>query len=270
MRTYKTPNREKIKLRRVSDEEFNSLKERFPQWDNKVCPTCGGVGEFKWKNFKNVCECEDEEFSTLQKDLARHYLLANIGVAYHSLWFDDFSSEKQELKNIIENYIANWDYNKLYGRGVVFSGGLGTGKTFAQLLILKELIKMGEKCWFVSFSSAVSDYVDLERKKDLLNAIRSAACLSLDEIIPPTSAKQKDLYAEVFEHIIRYRVENNMPTLLGTNIDFDKLNSLYPRVCSLLEQNYLFIELEGEDNRKTTAKQEVERLTKGKERRPVR
>lgn len=261
MREFRVPNQELIKFRKVTDREFDSLSERYPQWKGE-CPTCKGQGVFRYKNFQWECDCQT------QINLARHYLLANIGITYHSLGFDDLFEGKDEVKDFIQAYLDNWEFNKQYGRGIIFQGSLGTGKTFAQLLILKELIKKGEKCWFVSFSTAVADYVDAERRRDLMNQVRSAVCLSLDEVPKAVSDRQRDLYEEVFESIIRFRVENSMPTLMGTNLK--NLSEIYPRVGSLLEMNHIYYEMIGEDTRSGSSKEAVDKLIKNNESRPVK
>lgn len=204
----------------------------------------------------------------MQTNLARHYLLSNIGITYHSLGFEDLFEEKSDLKDFIMSYLDNWEFNSQYGRGIVFMGSMGTGKTFAQLLILKELVKKAQKCWFISFTSAVSDYVDSDKRNYLQKQVRSAKCLSLDEIPSAVSDRQRDLYEEVFEFIIRYRVENSMPTLMGTNLI--NLKDLYPRVGSLLEMNHIYYEMLGEDTRQGSSKEVMESLIKNRETRPVK
>ena len=257
------PKFEEVQWRKIEDDEYDRLEQRFPSFNKKVCPTCLGEGVFKYKRFKWDCDCRT------QMTLTRHYLYANLGKNYHTLGFDDLREDKEELKDVIDGFIANWDSYKRYGRGIIFRGGLGTGKTFAQVLILKELVKRGEKVWFTSFNLAVNAYIDPDEKKELLREIHSAACLCIDEIPAPTSEKQTDFYQEVLEWLIRYRVENSLPMLMGTNIK--NLAEIYPRVGSLISMNFLDYELEGsEDARKTSSKDAIEGLIKNNEARPVK
>jgi hypothetical protein len=144
---------------------------------------------------------------------------------------------------------------------------MGTGKTLAQVIILKELIKRGEKCWFTSFNAAVEAYKDPEEKKRLFYELQSSACLAVDEIPNPVSEKQREFFEEVLEWLVRYRVENSMPILMGTNI---VISNKYPRVGSLVAMTYLQYEAEGEDARRTSSKEEIEELIKTNETRPVK
>lgn len=257
------PKFEEINWRKPSDEEYDRLVERFPSHHSDVCPTCGDTGEFRYKNLQWDCDCKT------QKALTRHYLYANLGRTYHTLGFDDLREDKEGLRAVIQSYVANWDSYRRYGRGIIFRGGLGTGKTLAQILILKELIKKGEKVWFISFSAAANAYMDSDEKKALLREIHSAACLCIDEIPAPVSDKQRDFYEEILEWLIRYRVENSLPVLMGTNIK--NLAEVYPRIGSLISMNFLDYEVEGnEDARKTSSKDAIEGLIKNNEQRPVK
>lgn len=253
---------EPLRFRKVPDDEYSRLRSRFPLFNAQKCPTCGGTETFHYRGEEWECDCK------IQRALHRHYLFANIGVTYHSLGFDDLFEGKEYLREFIEGYLDNWHFNYLYGRGVVFWGSLGTGKTTAQLLILKELVKRGEKCWFNAFSTAVNDYIN--EKEKFISAVRSSVCYALDEVIDPVSEKQNDLYQEVIEQIIRYRVENSLPTLVGTNLSPDMWEKYYPRVSSLLAFNSEFFEVAGDDNRRKGAKDAVAELIANKEVRPIK
>ena len=258
----KLPKFDEVTWRRIEDDEFDRLKERFPSFDRTVCPTCLDTKEFRYRNRKWDCDCQT------QKTLAAHYLYANISKTYHTLGFDDLRGDKEELGALIRSYIANWDQYKRYGRGLVFTGSMGTGKTFAQVLILKELIKKGEKVWFTTFKDAIAAYLDPELKQELWREIQSSAFLAVDEITQPVSDTQGNFLGEVLEWLVRYRVENSLPTSLATNMK--TIGEAFPRVGSLISMTYLEYHLEGEDARKTTSKEEIDELIFSKQVRPIK
>lgn len=252
--------------RNISNSEYENLWERFPtlRATANVCPTCGGSGAYVFEAEEHICDCDE------QRGLRRHYLYANIGIRYHSLSFDDLYEEKDDLRIFLEDYIENFDSNARYGRGVTFYGPLGTGKTFAQILILKSLIKRGYKAWFDSFTNVVSQYSEIDTKKYLMNNVRSAEIFALDEIIEPMSSRQHEYFSEVYESVIRYRVENSLPTLIGTNLDKEQHEKWYPRVWSLLNMVQIPVEVSGSDVRASQAKDIVDMLITNKEVRPIR
>jgi len=255
-----------IVWRNIPNEEYDDLWKRFPTLRSKaaVCPTCNDNYEYYYEGKTHECDCDT------QKGLQRHYLYANIGIRYHSLSFDDLYEEKDDLRVFLEDYIENFDYNARYGRGITFYGPLGTGKTFAQILILKSLIKRGYKAWFDSFSNVVSQFSAVGTKENLMSNVRSAEVFALDEVIEPMSVKQHEYFSEVYESVIRYRVENSLPTLIGTNLDNEQHEKLYPRVWSLLNMVQIPVMISGHDVRASQAKDIVDMLITNKEVRPIK
>jgi DNA replication protein DnaC len=256
----------KIVWRNIPNEEYDDLWKRFPALRSKanICPTCNDDFYYNLNGEMHECDCET------QKGLRRHYLYANIGIRYHSLCFDDLYEEKDELRVFLEDYIKNFDSNARYGRGMIFHGPLGTGKTFAQILILKSLIKKGYKGWFDSFASVVNQYSSTDTKEHLMSNVRSADIFTLDEVTDPMSSKQHEYFSEVYENVIRYRVENSLPTLIGTNLTPEEHEKWYPRVWSLLNMVQIPVNVSGQDVRATQAKDIVDMLITNKEVRPLR
>lgn len=252
--------------RSIPSTEYENLWRRFPTLRAKanLCPTCNDSGIYFFNGRENECDCD------IQKGLRRHYLYANIGIRYHSLSFDDLYEEKDELRIFLEDYINNFEFNSRYGRGLTFFGPLGTGKTFAQILILKELVKKGYKAWFESFNSVVDRYSNGENKTALMESVRSAEIFALDEVIEPMSVRQHEFFSDVYEAVVRYRVENSLPTLIGTNLSSEEHEKLYPRVWSLLNMVQIPVLVSGTDVRASQAKDVVNMLISNKEIRPIR
>ena len=256
------PEYHEIKWREIQNDEYDRLITRFPTFDRKTCPTCKGALEFKYKGEVWDCDCRT------QIALTKHYLYANLGKAYHTLSFDDLRTDKQELGEAIHDYVDNWPSYQHYGRGILFHGGLGTGKTLAIVLILKELVKTGVRCWFTSFNAAMNAYMYSDEKRQFFQELKTADCAAIDEIPRPVSEKQRDLYQEVLEWLTRYRVENALPTLMATNIH--ELDTEYPRIGSLIDMAFLEYEVTGPDARRTSSREEIKQLIHNQETRPVK
>jgi DNA replication protein DnaC len=235
------------------------------KYDPDKCPTCENEGEYYYNDEYHACDC------ATQKRLQRRYIAANIGSRYHNLTFDDVFDDFREVAEAVKDYVDNFEDNAAYGRGLTFTGPLGTGKSFAASLILKELIKKGHDCFFIEFDDLL--HVQAQGWNDLDNEefyeIRNAEVLVIDELTTEPDGKKKDLLSATLERVIRYRVNNSLPTIITTNLTAEQEASAYPRVASLLATCQTRYSLDGDDQRKKNARSTNQKLIKQSARRPI-
>jgi len=246
------------KFRRLSDSEYDEVqsKARMSGVSLEKCPTCKAKKyevepgimvwpedcTYKYKNESHKCDCKT------QMALRRQYLLAGIPDQYMRLDWNDFTGS-EEVINAVNGYIAIWEPLKDNGLGIEFGGkGLGIGKTFAATHIGKELIKYGQKTFFIPFVEMVSAF-NKPNADELETRLRETTFLVLDEILPPVSERQADLFSTRYEAIIRHRTNYNLPTIITTNLTEDDLYANYPRTYSLLAAKQIRIDMGGEDAR---------------------
>jgi DNA replication protein DnaC len=256
-----------LNLRELGDGEFRRLRERFKKYTG-ICPTCEGTGIYRLDGQELECDCDT------QRKLQRHFYAANLGDLYHDISFDDFLGDRDDLIDFLRDYIEKFDQYYHYGTGITFSGPLGTGKSFAASVILKELIKRGHQGYFITFD----DLLQLQRRgwddiseSEEFERIRTSEILVMDEVFATQmSQKQKDFLAESMERIIRFRTANRLPTILTTNLSFDEQVLAYPRIMSLLSQTQEWFEITGEDMRIEKVRARTKQLVDRGERRPIR
>lgn len=199
-------------------------------------------GTYRYKGETYPCDCEQ------QIQLRKHYLLANIGDQYQRLDWAEFSGTV-DASDAIETYLGEWPSFRHHGMGLEFtSTRLGTGKTFAATHVGKELIKRGERVYFIPFLEVISLYSRDDRDEQE-ERLRDTTVLILDEVVPPYTTAQERLFASKFEELIRHRTNFNLPTVMTTNIEPAKLREVYPRPYSLLEAKQVRIRMDGEDAR---------------------
>jgi hypothetical protein len=183
----------------------------------------------------------------MQMLLRKHYLVANIGDQYMRLDWKDYRGD-DSVRDTVANYIDNWPSFKINGMGFEFnSKNLGTGKTFGATYIGKELIKRGERVFFIPFLEVISTFTREHQEAE--QSMRESTVLILDEVVPPVSEAQGALFASKLEEIIRYRTNYNLVNIMTTNLSEDELHRYYPRTYSLLEAKQVRIPLEGIDAR---------------------
>jgi len=211
------------------------------------------------------CDCDT------QIALRKHYLLAGIGDQYQRLDWADYRGS-QEVKDVVAVYLDRWKRFKINGMGLEFaSKRLGTGKTFAATHIGKELIKRGENVFFTPFLEVVSILTRLRDEWERLEKkLYETTVLILDEVVPPISTPQRDLFHGKFEELVRNRTNFNRVQIMTTNLTEDELAETYPRPYSLLAAKQQRIEMgEGVDARQGHIADENLQIVLNDEVRPI-
>jgi DNA replication protein DnaC len=202
--------------------------------------------------------------------LRRHYLLAGIGEQYQRLDWEDFRGTPA-VREAVGMLLDKWQNFKLHGMGLEFSSpNLGVGKTFAATHVGKELIKRGEKVIFMPFLEIIGLLGrDVDFRTAQEDRLRDSAVLILDEVVPPYTQAQGNLFSAKFEELIRYRTNFNRVTIMTTNLTPNKLHEHYPRTYSLLEAKQIRIEMGGKDARQDFIGMENIELVANGEVRPI-
>lgn len=266
-----------LNLPRIPNKDFDFLtKELGVSLDR--CPTCGakpievlpGVtgwinGTYRYRGEVHDCDCDT------QKLLHKHYLLAGIGDQYQRLDWRDYRGP-DSIKDMVATYLDGWESFKVNGMGIEFSSPrLGVGKTFGATYVGKELVKKGERVYFTPFLDVIGILTRQARNWELLEGrLYDASVLILDEIVPPTSTPQRDLFHGKFEELIRNRTNYNRVTITTTNIEDHKLHEIYPRPYSLLSAKQVPIDMgRGDDARQNHISDENLEISLNHEVRPI-
>jgi len=150
------------------------------------------------------------------------YASANIPVEYWSMSFKNFSGDKN-FKDIIKKKIEDIDAMYDSGKSHMFSGNLGTGKTYTACCILKRAVAKGYSGSYTTMADVVanilSGQVDTAR---YYSELIGKDFLVIDEfsshwIFPSEKAEQ--LFGTSLEYVLRTRFQNQLPTILCSNDD---------------------------------------------------
>lgn len=233
-----------------SDKQLAAL-EHNPEYvqRGKECPVCLGDGHYFYQDER--FECPDDDYGHPMLRLAKLYWLSFIPLQYQLLLWDEFPHE--EPKENIDSYIERFERLRLTGVGFTIVGKkLGVGKTWAATHILREAVKAGYDGHFASFMS-VKSYFELDDKDErefLIDRVRTAEVLVLDEVKAPFSEAQRNFFEDKLEEILRSRTNMNFPTIVTSNMTETDFERDYPRCASLLAAKNITLELDGIDARK--------------------
>lgn len=247
----------------MSDKEYDYVIEqaRIKGEDLSRCHTCGAEREtpvpgvdlgwptdskYKYQGEWHACDC------TWQDELRRHYLLANIPRGYWTYGPEEYFGDPKAWESA-QGYLSNWSAYKRTGMGLDFySADQGTGKTFLVSYVLRNLIQLGERCYYLRFREIFGLFNrPYEARRDEEDRLNRTPVLVLDEIGKPISGAQGEYFAVEFENLVRTRTDDNLVTLMTTNLLPDELDHYYPRTYSLLSAKQLRYEIHFEDARRS-------------------
>ena len=180
------------------------------------------ISRYKKLLVKNCSSCGGESCSKCMASSARADIYAECGIppTYWPLAFKDFSGDSS-FKALVSNVLKDIDSIYDSGRSLVFTGGLGTGKTYAACSILKIASVSGYKSKYTTMATIISSMLSASTDSlSYTNTLIGCDFLVIDEfdsrwIFPSEKAEQ--MFGSSLEHILRMRFQNGTPTILCSN-----------------------------------------------------
>lgn len=190
------------------------------------------------------CRCTREKFRLLREERAREKaqervaLLQQMGFsdpAYlrHTFARDNGSSPK--ARETAEWYVRNFQELKAEGKGLLFMGEPGTGKTFYACCIANALIERGVPVWVTTVQPLLRKAGDFSTAESVFNHVKTAELLVLDDFgTTQNSARNLDLLFELTDA----RARSGLPLIVTTNLcpaNFDNAPLELKRIYSRLK-----------------------------------
>lgn len=252
----------------LGESDAQHLYAKFPDLPrntDKDCPTCYGEREYTMDGETHQCACQQ------QLQLHKHYLNANIGDLYQRLDWEDYSSDPKPVR-VAHKYLGTHKNMVRSGIGLFMFGDYGTGKTMVSSLIAKELVKLGYRTFFVTFTEMIDMFTkgwgDTTERAKFERRVVNSRVLVLDDIGKEFRAKN-NLAESTFDHVLRQRAIQSRPTFITTNMSSKEVERGYgSAILSLLLERSIRVTFEGVDWRENANQRSLEEISKGW-RRPI-
>lgn len=251
-------------------EELEKLNREIRK-SHKECPVCGNKTKVETNplNGNEIrvydCDCTDRVEQELQERKSHKRLSekidqlvddAGVPKGYRDITIDKFGPQNESQSTALDvcrRYVSKWGKISSEGLGIIFSGGVGVGKTHLAISILRELIIEYQiegkfvtvERWLSRIRGAM-DYIE-QTQEELISSLEDCDLAILDELAVEylTPWEEKTL-----RRVIDYRVKNNLPILLTTNNSVEEIkSSLGPRLFSRLRGKTGGVEMTGDDMR---------------------
>lgn len=176
--------------------------------------------------------------------------------------FNTDDGTNKTASDIAHRYVDNFAEMKRHGKGLLFYGPVGTGKTFLAACIANELISQGHPCLVTNFARVTNTIQGMfDGKQRYLDDLNRLDLLVIDDL----SAERDTSYMnEMIFNIIDSRYRSGRPLILTTNLSKEELinqpNTDKQRIYSRLIEMCFPVEVKNVDRRKKKAQEDSEDL----------
>ncbi|MCM1008857.1 MAG: ATP-binding protein [Ruminococcus flavefaciens] len=216
-----------------------------------------------------LCKCEtekrDAEIAELerQKGLQRIKELRKAGFSDTDMqnWtFENDDRTNPKVSEIAHKYVENFPKLKEKGKGLLFYGTVGAGKTFISACIANALIDKGHPCLVTNFARLTNTIGGMfDGKQDYIDSLNRFTLLVIDDL---AAERDTEYMNEIVFNIIDSRYRSGLPLIITTNLTAQELNNpaqiSKQRIYSRLLEMCIPVEIKGKDRRKTALRDGVE------------
>jgi DNA replication protein DnaC len=188
------------------------------------CPACGGTG---WKEISDPSQRAVERcHCTLSGRIQRLIARARIPTRYEHCEFSEFSTDfpganatLQKAKLMAERFVTGYPVEN-DGRGLLFVGTVGVGKTHLAVAVLKELLRKGVPGLFCDYRDLLKQVQNSYNpsvqttEMELLRPVFETEVVLLDEL---GANKPTEWVWDTVSHVLNTRYNEKRTTLITTN-----------------------------------------------------
>ena len=196
--------------------------------------------------------------------------------AHGSFWdpgYDRFTLREDdgaqaEASQVCRRYVENWEEMRREDLGLLFSGPMGTGKSFLAAAVVNALIEEGVPGVILTTSRLINQVRASREPQKLLDELNAFPLVALDDL---GAERDTDYAVEVLESFVNSRVIARRPLLVTTNLTGEMLrrpgdlrySRLFDRILALCPYPVI---LTGKSRREALGrerKRQMERLLGG-------
>lgn len=214
---------------------------------------------FAWGPMKVrcLCRCASDRFDAERKAEAARQLKIQAeqirsmfpDMAMASWNFENDDHLNPALSDSCRKYVQEFHELKRQGKGLLFFGPPGTGKTFFSTAIANALIDEGYRCYITNFPRLCNRLFAARDKQGVIDELNGFALLVIDDL---ASERKTETMNELVWNVIDSRYRAGLPVIITTNLTREELKSTeigQARIFSRLYEMCTFIPMNGADRR---------------------
>lgn len=166
--------------------------------------------------------------------------------------FDRDDGTNEKISKVAQNYIENFKTMLSKGKGLLFYGTVGTGKTFYSACIVNALIDKGYPCMMTNFSRLTNTIQGMfDGRQEYLDSLNRYDLLVIDDL---AAERDTEYMNEIVQTVIDSRYRAGLPTIITTNLTAEEIKNpadiRKQRTYSRLLEMCLPVEVKGADRRR--------------------
>lgn len=215
-----------------------------------------------------LCKCAADKWNKEEAERKHKHFLEDLERKWHKFGFADeqmrnctFAADDNKnsyISGIARNYAANFREMLKSGKGLLFFGDTGVGKTFIASSIANELVSQGYPCMTTNFTKLINAINStFDKKNEYIDSLNYFALLVIDDL---ATERNTETANEIVYNIIDSRVRAGLPLIITTNLTSRELqspeNMRNKRIYSRLYEICIPVEVEGKDRRREKLKED--------------
>lgn len=215
-----------------------------------------------------LCKCAAEKRNKEEAALKHMRFMEDLEKKWQKFGFADeqmknctFAADDNKnsyISNIARNYVDNFREMLKSGKGLLFFGDTGVGKTFIASSIANELVKQGFPCMTTNFTKLINAIGGtFDKKNEYIESLNYFALIVIDDL---ATERDTETANEIVYSIIDSRVRAGLPLIVTTNLTSKELqspeNMKNKRIYSRLYEICIPVEVEGKDRRREKLKED--------------
>lgn len=216
-----------------------------------------------------LCECKSKERDNYEEEVRvrdeqkRIRDMRSVGFSeldMKSWTFENDDNSNEKLTNIAKKYVENFDKARHDGKGLLFFGSVGGGKSYISACIVNALIDKGISATMTNFNrltNALSD--NYRNKQEVLDNLNNFELVVIDDL---AAERNTEYMNEIIFSIIDSRYRSKKPLIITTNLTWNEFaNSkdiAKQRIYSRLKEMCIPIEVKGVDRRNNKLKDDYD------------
>ena len=170
--------------------------------------------------------------------------------------FEKDDRANEHITGVALKYVENFETMRESGKGLVFYGTVGTGKTFAAACIANALIDKGYPCLVTNFARLINTISGMyDGKQEYIDGLNRFSLLVIDDLATEADTEYRN---EIVYNVIDSRTRAGLPFIITTNLTAQELKAAgeikKQRIYSRLFGTCLPVEVKGVDRRREKLK----------------